>query len=105
MENEKQLTKKEKRALAKVDKEKTHERGESTNKVKNWVIGLLVVAALIFAGYRAWVWINTPQPEVGEIFNGNGKDWVKGNEEASVTLVEYSDFACPACASYQPNPY
>lgn len=27
-------------------------------------------------------------------------DWVRGNKEAKVVLTEYSDFQCPACASY-----
>lgn len=27
-------------------------------------------------------------------------DWVLGNPEASVVLVEYADFQCPACATY-----
>jgi protein-disulfide isomerase len=29
-------------------------------------------------------------------------DWVKGNSEAKVSLLEYSDFECPGCGSYYP---
>lgn len=29
-------------------------------------------------------------------------DWVKGNSGAKVTIIEYSDFQCPACASAYP---
>ena len=29
-------------------------------------------------------------------------DWVKGNKDAKVVLIEYSDFQCPACALYYP---
>lgn len=29
-------------------------------------------------------------------------DYVKGNPEAAITIIEYSDFQCPACASYYP---
>lgn len=28
-------------------------------------------------------------------------DWITGSTTASLTLVEYSDFQCPACASYE----
>ncbi len=27
-------------------------------------------------------------------------DWTKGNPSAGVTLIEYGDFQCPACAAY-----
>lgn len=29
-------------------------------------------------------------------------DWVKGNRNAQVTLIEYADYQCPACATYAP---
>jgi protein-disulfide isomerase len=29
-------------------------------------------------------------------------DWIKGNKESSIILIEYSDFQCPACATYHP---
>ncbi|MBU1202658.1 DsbA family protein [Patescibacteria group bacterium] len=28
------------------------------------------------------------------------QEWIKGNESASVSLIEYSDFQCPACGVY-----
>jgi len=32
----------------------------------------------------------------------SSSDWVKGDRNAKVVLIEYSDFECPACASYAP---
>lgn len=29
-------------------------------------------------------------------------DWVTGNKESKVILIEYGDFQCPACAAYYP---
>ncbi|OGF63404.1 hypothetical protein A2926_03960 [Candidatus Giovannonibacteria bacterium RIFCSPLOWO2_01_FULL_44_40] len=30
------------------------------------------------------------------------QDWWKGNKNAQIVLIEYSDFQCPACAIYYP---
>lgn len=30
------------------------------------------------------------------------EDHIKGNKDAAITIVEYSDFQCPACAAYEP---
>lgn len=40
--------------------------------------------------------VQTSSTEVTE------SDWSRGNPEALVTLIEYSDFQCPACGAYHP---
>jgi protein-disulfide isomerase len=32
----------------------------------------------------------------------SAEDWVKGNRNAKIVLIEYSDFQCPACGFYFP---
>jgi len=98
------LSKREKRQLAKEEKRKELQKADMGKKVRSWSLGLLIIGLLAFGGYRAWKWISTPVETVDtqETLTITEGDWLKGNPEAQVVVVEYADFQCPACASYQP---
>ncbi len=62
-----------------------------------WIVILAVVVVLI--GGSVWYSAQAgSRNNEGIKFTPN----VKGNPEAAVSLVEYSDMQCPACAAFQP---
>ncbi len=59
---------------------------------------VVVVAGMAWIG-NAQDHANDPQTLSVPV---NDSDWFVGNKDASVVLVEYSDFQCPACGAYFP---
>jgi len=62
-----------------------------------WIGGIIIIlVALMVWGVKGSVTIDPPF-ELGVI---HPLDNIKGNTEAKVVVMEYSDFQCPACRSY-----
>ena len=61
-----------------------------------WTLGVIAVLIIILVIARARG--GTPSDD---LTTAQADDWIKGDAKAGVTLIEYGDFQCPACASYQ----
>lgn len=103
MEEDQELSKRERK---KLNKEKSESSSDSSMKNKLLVVGAIVLVALgaFWFMYRGGVSSDdsAEKPEVVSPAEVSAQDHQKGSEEALVTLVEYGDFQCPACAAYNP---
>lgn len=99
------LSRKERRELAKAEKRQEREKQENLGKVKKYLVWLVIAAVIVFAGYKLFKFINTPSggnQVISSSLNVNASDHLKGKTDAPLTLVEYGDYQCPACAVYYP---
>lgn len=67
-----------------------------------WIIGVVVTAGAI---YGLVLLASSGEPIATPSYpldKAGANDWVAGDRAASVALIEYSDFQCPACGSYYP---
>jgi protein-disulfide isomerase len=97
------LTKKEKRALAREEKQKWPAKASMMAIFKRILLWTVIFGAVIFLGYKLVNLFNNPSISAyAERLNLRDTDWFRGKREAKAILIEYGDFQCPACGSYYP---
>lgn len=104
MAEDQKLTKKEKKELRKLEWQEKARLEERNAKIKKYSIWGAVVAVIVLATIGLIMLVNssspTPTNQTVNIAPVSEKDITKGKKDAKVTVVEYADFQCPACASY-----
>src|SRR3990167_7936488 len=102
MEDEQILTKKERRELRRMEKESERSRVVRGNKAKKYVVRGFIFLALVAVVFGFWK-LSQQTPVIDtEVLQINETDWIRGNENSAVTIIEYLDFQCPACGAYHP---
>ncbi|MGK2848716.1 MAG: DsbA family protein [Minisyncoccota bacterium] len=100
------------------DEEKKMKEKENTQEVgkKPWYGSKIFIGVLFVAGiFAAWQILSSKETEAPKKPSGEKavvapnpilavqeNDWVRGDKEAPVTIVEYLDFECEACGAYYP---
>lgn len=108
MENEQNLTIKERREQKRQEKflkKEGEQKKETSQRMFLWPTVIVIFSIIIF-GIIMLV-KNLPQntqkdTPVTILESVNSSEWIRGNPNASTTLIEYGDFVCPACAQYYP---
>lgn len=103
-QNTQMLTKRERKELRKQEKAREGQRQERSNAIKKWTKRLAII--FVIAGSISGIfWYGSSRPTVpptSDLLTVVPDDWIKGNKDATVTVVEYLDFECEACGAYYP---
>ena len=95
------LTKKERKEIKRQEKletQETHTKQQKLTTYTWWAVGIAVLFGLGFFFKAAMTPTSAVQyPEMATV---TSVDHVRGASGSATLLVEYSDFQCPACATY-----
>lgn len=64
------------------------------------LVAIFIMFILVLLSY--YFYKSQSIPEIKEPVVINEDDHIRGNQSGDVTLVEFGDFQCPACAAYEP---
>lgn len=78
-------------------------RKDQLKQISLWVAAIIVISGMVYgfsilaskAAQKKSLGTPLSQPVAAD-------EWVKGNVQAATTLVEYSDYACPTCVTFNP---
>jgi protein-disulfide isomerase len=101
---EERLTKDEKKALRKLEWEEKAKKDNRSAVIKKYSIWIGAAAIMILAIVGMYWLVTSPTQTQTTIKVApvSKRDITNGDPKAKVTLIEYSDFQCPACAAYHP---
>lgn len=71
-------------------------------RIATWGSFLLIIVLIVWGMIAAANKAERESAGLAPVDAVTATDWVVGTTTAPVTIVEYSDFQCPACASYFP---
>ncbi len=74
----------------------------NTKRILSWGSFIIVIGLIIWGMIAAANKAEKINNNVAPVDKVTSEDWVRGSASSTVTIVEYSDFQCPACGLYFP---